>query len=446
MGAAPSKSADEGEDVPSATGTDYQLISELAALPLYCLAFQINKIRFDAILSSDSPSRAPHWPAQRMCIAPRQRLSLVSRGQMHVTLVGRLTFSSCEIAVKRARWLANRIAAQRHRVGLKNEPAECCATLKAHDDWVTSVAFHPSGRYIATGSHDKTVKLWRLNQRCAAAECVSTLHIGKKRAFVLARGSSVAFHPSASYLAIADADGTSLWRINKECSGAKFQLRLATTPAECVFHVAFHPSAPCLVTASSHGSSIWRINTDCTAVQRASKELEDDEGGRASYSAAFHPSEPYLATGSHGICRLWQLNRDGTVVDRVLKLRGHDVFHPVHSVAFHPSALVVASGSGDGSAKLWQFNADCSDSKCLMTLEGRGGPVYSVAFHPSAVLLATGSGNGSAKLWLLNLSSGAATLVAQLQGHGGLVRAVALHPSALCLATGSDFGGVKLWQ
>ena len=57
---------------------------------------------------------------------------------------------------------------------------------------------------------------------------------------------------------------------------------------------------------------------------------------------------------------------------------------PVNSVAFHPTAPLLATGSDDMTAKLWRFSPDGSTATCVATLEGHSNCVRSVAFHPTA--------------------------------------------------------------
>jgi WD40 repeat protein len=71
--------------------------------------------------------------------------------------------------------------------------ANCVATLKEHRLYVWSVAFHPILPILATGSADRTVKLWQLSPEGSAATCFMTLDNNK---YV----RSVAFHPTASIL------------------------------------------------------------------------------------------------------------------------------------------------------------------------------------------------------------------------------------------------------
>lgn len=48
----------------------------------------------------------------------------------------------------------------------------CLKTLVGHDNWVRALAFHPGGRYLLSVSDDKTLRCWDLSQD---GKCVRTL-------------------------------------------------------------------------------------------------------------------------------------------------------------------------------------------------------------------------------------------------------------------------------
>jgi hypothetical protein len=86
-----------------------------------------------------------------------------------------------------------------------------------------------------------------------------------------------------------------------------------------------------------------------------------------------------------------------------------------------------------------------SSATYVARLKGHSRDVTSVAFHPTAPLLATGSDDRDVRLWLLSCDNSSATCVATLQGHSSFVQSVAFHPTAPLLATGSDDRAVRLW-
>ena len=67
----------------------------------------------------------------------------------------------------------------------------------------------------------------------------------------------------------------------------------------------------------------------------------------------------------------------------------------VYSIAFSPDGMTVASGSEDGTVRLW----DTGTWEHKRTLTGHTDQVDSVAFSLDGKLLATGSDDGTVILW-----------------------------------------------
>jgi WD40 repeat protein len=112
-------------------------------------------------------------------------------------------------------------------------------------------------------------------------------------------------------------------------------------------------------------------------------------------------------------------------------LKGHQ--GAVTTAAFSRDARRMATGSADGTARIW----DVSGGQERQALQV-GGSVTSVAFSHDATLLAVGTGE-SASVW--DTATGQRVQVMESGGPG-----VAFSPDGGMLATGSRDGSVLMWD
>ncbi|NEO21990.1 MULTISPECIES: TIR domain-containing protein [unclassified Moorena] len=146
-----------------------------------------------------------------------------------------------------------------------------------------------------------------------------------------------------------------------------------------------------------------------------------------------------LASGSDdGTIRLWKQDGSGKVNGL---LKGHQ--DRVTSVAFSPDCKILAYTSADGKVNLWDF----AKGIVIRKLEGhKGGPkkgwVNGVSFSPDGKIFATVSRDQTVKLW--NTDNG--NLLKTLEGHVDSVNGVNFSPDGNTLASAGNDGTVKLWN
>ncbi|WP_188190097.1 caspase, EACC1-associated type [Nonomuraea sp. SYSU D8015] len=124
------------------------------------------------------------------------------------------------------------------------------------------------------------------------------------------------------------------------------------------------------------------------------------------------------------------------------RMIGHTA--PVERVAYRPDGRVVATVSGDNTARLWNV-ADPLRPKSAGVVKGHTKGLTAAAFSANGRVLATGSADETARLWEVS-DTGQPRALSTVKGHEQPVGAVAFNPKGDLLATAGADESVRLWN
>jgi len=215
-----------------------------------------------------------------------------------------------------------------------------CAHLKGHAARLCSVAFHPTGKYVATTSFDHTWRLWD----------VETSNMTEGKELLLQDGHArevygVGFHPDGSLVATTDFGGVvQCWDLRTGKSACHF-----LGHAKRVICSEFSPNGFQLATAGDDGTiKIWdlrrrRPSASIPAHTNIITELKFAHSS-SSQSGEFLASSSFDGTGKIWSTRDWKL---------LSTLQGHEGKVMGIDILDSDSCSVVTCGY-DKTLKLWK--------------------------------------------------------------------------------------------
>ncbi|WP_026073174.1 WD40 repeat domain-containing protein [Nodosilinea nodulosa] len=287
-------------------------------------------------------------------------------------------------------------------------------SINLQQEDILDISISPDNQNIATVDSNGETKIWNLARKTATL----TLERQDNR-------YKVKFSSDGQSVAVGGDEIVELWDLKG------YFITSINTQQKALKGIEFSHDGQKLVTFGAKDSAkLWDLKNKSSAAIDTKQGIEITANQGAIHSAKFNPIRQQLITaGEDGSIKLWDLS--GNLVTILETYQGS-----VSSIAFSQDGKWLATGSSDGTSKIWYFGEP------VTSIIAQQGAVNSTAFSPDSRELATAGSSGTMKLW--DLTSAKSTIIVPT-GHNQ-VDNVASSSRGYLATSGSDNGTVRLWN
>ncbi len=330
------------------------------------------------------------------------------------------------------------------------------AELIGHEDVVQSVDISSDGRWIATGSKDKTIRIWEF----PGGRCVRTLQgqdlsvdalcFSRSRSFLLSFAAGQALriwdvdvlcnhsdHLHAPIMLSQVASSEEISRQQNETSSLQQLVVSAVRSGDFDTVLETLQKMRELPTWNTVRKEIpWEeILRHCVREKLSdavcTRTLLGHEDGVSSVLLSLDGKLAVSASRDQSL-RIWSLPSGNCV--RVIK--GHQDW--IRGISMTADARYLLSGSWDTSVRIWSTGS----GKCVRVLDDKVRSISKVMFHPQAKTALIGTATGALLCWdvVANRNLGSWT------AHQGEIRSIAYTRDGHYFVTAGEDATVKIWE
>jgi WD40 repeat protein len=278
---------------------------------------------------------------------------------------------------------------------------------------INTVAFSPDGRTLAAGGSHGTIRLWDMAHPAHPQPLIPPLPGPSGMATV----SAVVFSPNGQTLAGCGYDKffngiVQLWNVHVPARPVALgQPLTASMNSEAMLSLAFSRDGSMLAGGTGFkGVDLWNVANPAYP-QQWGQTFYSGTDNINSMAFSKDGGILILATGNNdGSVQLWNVTHPASPKKLGPPLAGTT---PVNSVVFSRDGRTLAIGSDNGTVGLWNVSNPASPKEIGQPFVAAVSYINSVAFSPDSHMLAngalvgtlaSGSKDGTIRLWNLNVN------------------------------------------